>query len=470
MARRFLSGVLWGTLASAATLVVLSETGGTVTLAPPVPPGAVTADVPAAPGAPAPPDGGGRIPEPEGMAGGVAMPDIDTPGAPPSPDAEGETALPATAPASTPDAAPPDAALDAPDPGAETALAAIPAGDEPVLPTPEGAAPEAASREPAPAAETGAPAAPEPEPEPEPEVAAVAVEPEPAPEPEAEPAPEPEQPAAALAPAATATPGTPAPSMPGDRVGTFTDRAAAEPAEPEGQGEDAPAATIAEADPDAPAITRNAVPFDNPDGAPLLAVVLIDAGADDAPEAALPFPVTYAIDVTAPGAAARAAELRAAGAEVAAIVELPQGAAPSDAAVTLDAGRSLVPGAVALMDTPAATYQGDRQTAAQVVETARESGHGIVTYARGLNATAQVAAREGVPAGIVFRVFDGDGRDAAAMKRFLDQAAFRAGQQAGVILVGRNSAETVAALAEWRLGTRAETVALAPLSAVLLAE
>ena len=91
----------------------------------------------------------------------------------------------------------------------------------------------------------------------------------------------------------------------------------------------------------------------------------------------------------------------------------------------------------------------------------------MITYSRGLNSAIQVAEREGVPAALVFREFDSNGQNGAAIKRFLDQAAFRAGQQVGVILVGHNRPETIKALLEWGLGNRANTVALAPVSAVL---
>ena len=67
----------------------------------------------------------------------------------------------------------------------------------------------------------------------------------------------------------------------------------------------------------------------------------------------------------------------------------------------------------------------------------------------------------------MFRDIDGAGQDRAAIRRFIDQAAFRAGQEGRVILVGHVRAETMAALAEWRLGTRAASVDLAPISAVL---
>ena len=56
------------------------------------------------------------------------------------------------------------------------------------------------------------------------------------------------------------------------------------------------------------------------------------------------------------------------------------------------------------------------------------------------------------------------------MRRFLDQAAFRAGQEeAGVIMMGRVRPDTISALLLWGLQDRASRVALAPVSALLLA-
>ena len=51
-------------------------------------------------------------------------------------------------------------------------------------------------------------------------------------------------------------------------------------------------------------------PFDNPEAKPLFSLVLLDDGAPDTDRetlAALPFPITFAIDPLAPGAAAAAA-------------------------------------------------------------------------------------------------------------------------------------------------------------------
>jgi uncharacterized protein len=220
------------------------------------------------------------------------------------------------------------------------------------------------------------------------------------------------------------------------------------------------------------AITDFAAAFDNPQRRPLMAVVLLDTGEmqlSAAELAALPFPVSFSVDASRADAAARAAQYRAGGYEVLARVSLPQTASASDAAVAVEDARRQVSEAVALMDVSRGNFQLSRPVAAQIVASASQSGLGLLTYARGLNAAQQEAARAGTPAALVFREFDSAGQDVAAMKRFLDQAAFRAGLQPSVIMVGHLRPETLRALAEWRLGNRASRVALAPVSAALLA-
>jgi polysaccharide deacetylase 2 family uncharacterized protein YibQ len=75
-----------------------------------------------------------------------------------------------------------------------------------------------------------------------------------------------------------------------------------------------------------------------------------------------------------------------------------------------------------------------------------------------------------VPADPVFRDFDSKGQSATVIRRFLDQAAFKAGQEGAVIMLGRLRPDTITALLLWGLQDRAGQVALAPISAVLLRE
>jgi len=90
-----------------------------------------------------------------------------------------------------------------------------------------------------------------------------------------------------------------------------------------------------------------------------------------------------------------------------------------------------------------------------------------VTFPRGLPVAEQSAARQGVPAATLFREIDSDRERATVITRYLDRAAFAAGQQGSVIVVGHTYADTVTALFSWVLGNRSEGVALAPVSAVL---
>jgi polysaccharide deacetylase 2 family uncharacterized protein YibQ len=91
-----------------------------------------------------------------------------------------------------------------------------------------------------------------------------------------------------------------------------------------------------------------------------------------------------------------------------------------------------------------------------------------VLFPKGLNTAQKLLAREGVPSAAVFRDFDAKGQNATVIRRFLDQAAFKAGQEgAGVVMVGRLRPDTVSALLLWGLQDRANRVALSPISALL---
>jgi len=227
-------------------------------------------------------------------------------------------------------------------------------------------------------------------------------------------------------------------------------------------------------------LRRNAIAFDDPEGRPLLAIVLIDRGDSVIGLEALqefPYPLTFAVDAARPDAAEAAARYRDAGFEVMALVDLATDSTPQDAEVAMEVSLSAVPDAVAVMEGDATGFQDSRQVSEQVAAILGQRGYGLVMLPNGLNTAQRQAARLGVPSATVFRDFDGAGQDAAAIRRFLDQGAFRAGQQAeglgvegegnGVIMMGRLRPDTISALLLWGLQDRAQRVALAPVSAVL---
>lgn len=316
----------------------------------------------------------------------------------------------------------------------------------PAPPAPEQAEPETATAAP----ETQAPTtedAPNPDTqtaqEPAPEV--------PAPEADAEP------PQQAEAPSEGSLAGTaPSPSI-GTPVVPLTER-------------DTVAATQASLD--VIPIEAYAAPFENTEDKPLMAIVLIDDEDSLGLEALqeFPYPLSFAIDPSKPGAADKMKTYREAGFEVLAMTNLPAAATAQDAEVSMSVWLDTLPETVAIIEGTGSGIQGNRALSDQVAAIAGGTGRGLVTQDNGLNTAQKLAARAGVPSAVVFRDFDGAGQTPTVMRRFLDQAAFRAGQEGAVIMLGRVRPDTVSALILWGLQDRASRVALAPISAVLRRE
>jgi uncharacterized protein len=218
-------------------------------------------------------------------------------------------------------------------------------------------------------------------------------------------------------------------------------------------------------------IARFATDFENVTGKPVMAIVLIDPGTaeiDRAGLAALPFPVSFALDPGDPATPERAEIYLGAGKEVVMLATgLAEGARASDVEVSFQSMAQGLPEAVAVMDLPGALFQNNRPLASLVVPVVGAQGRGLLTWDQGLNAADQVARREDIAAAVVFRDLASAGDDSASIRRILDRAVFKAGQDGRVAVAGTASPATVAALLEWTVEGRAATVALAPLTAVM---
>ena len=233
---------------------------------------------------------------------------------------------------------------------------------------------------------------------------------------------------------------------------------------------DAPTAPTAPRDPAAPAaaLVRNAAAFENPDAKAMVAVVLIaDAGAP----VDLPIPVTLAFSQSLPDAARRIDAARGRGQEVVVIPAVPEGAAATDVAQSLQASADLLSQAVAVMDSPQGRLDLNGDALDELIAEIRQSGHGLVTYPHGsgFNMPLQVARREGAVASVFFRDIDAAGQGVVVVKRFLENSVSNARRLGSVIVLARNRPETVQALAEFALVSRESNVVFAPLSAVLRA-
>ncbi len=206
----------------------------------------------------------------------------------------------------------------------------------------------------------------------------------------------------------------------------------------------------------------------------LLGVILVHAGADgvSAEELTkLELPFSIAIDPAQPGAKEAAATYRAAGIEVLAMVnDLPQSAEPSDVAVAMEGYFGILDEAVAVLDPLDARLQSNRDLLEPVLDAISETGHGLVTYDRGLNTAQQTARRQDVAAATVFRLLDGDLEQAPKIKRYLSRAAFTAAQDGSVLVLGRAYPDTVAALVEWALDDKGADIAVVPVSKIMLGD
>ncbi|WP_438362778.1 divergent polysaccharide deacetylase family protein [Nioella halotolerans] len=232
-----------------------------------------------------------------------------------------------------------------------------------------------------------------------------------------------------------------------------------------GAGEAAPA-------PESPrAIEAFAASFPADETRPLMAVILIDDPSFQLEQEALArfdFPVTFAIDPRRPDASETAAAYRAAGFEVMLLGDVfTEEATGADVPDILARGFDTLPEAVGVLDTAGGAIRGRREILDAVVSALSETGHGLVAFPRGLPLAEQSAARQGVPAATLFREIDSERERATVITRYLDRAAFAAGQDDSAIVVGHTYADTVTALFSWALGDRSEGVALAPVSAVL---
>ena len=495
MAKGFLKGVFWGATVSvsgAAILSLLAEPPrwqpaeiavAPATVAPDTP--IETAPIPAARPEPSPEvDTPPVVNDPIPEAQSEPAPQVDLPVAPEQPEVDATDTteqasdlMPGSA--EQPDPGPPTVTFEEA-PAEETpAVDAAPAiAAEATLPAPEPAPEMTAEADATPAPENEAPETPAPEtaavetpaietpeqgpemqPEASPQVSDVAPE-LPAIQPEGLPEPANEEPKTAEVadlPQASDTSKDVAPHVGTPAGNLIENRRAAE-------------VPLVATDGPGP-LTTDAVPFEASENLPLLSIIMIDdrtgaLGPDVLRD--FPYPVSIAVDASSANATDRMQAWRDAGFEVLALTALPAGAKASDVETTLTAARGAVPRAVAVIEDPDASFQQSRAISDQVLSTFSGPEQGLVLQAKGLNTAQKIAARTGAPVISIFRDLDGKDQTADVIRRFLDNAAFRARQEeGGVTVLTRLRPETLSALLLWGLQDRASTVSIAPVSALL---
>lgn len=226
------------------------------------------------------------------------------------------------------------------------------------------------------------------------------------------------------------------------------------------------------------ALKSNAVKYERSDR-PLLAVILQDIGDKGLTVKqlkSLRAPITIAIRADDPKSIERAVAYKDAGFEVIAMVPSDRNSPlnlatnPGQVDAALEMVFLNVPNAIGLVDNTLAKVQKNSRTAAAIVKSFKQSGYGLITYAKGLNAVDRVAGARGVRTAKIARMLDANHENKALIIRYLDRVSLEAGRDGAAIVLGTTDKATVIALAGWLLSSKGQNVSLAPASAVLLGE
>ncbi len=221
-----------------------------------------------------------------------------------------------------------------------------------------------------------------------------------------------------------------------------------------------------------PAVEAFAVPFDLAPTLPIVSFVLLDdadSPIDGPTLAALPFPVTLALDASDPRVGQRAVDFSAAGIEVAVTGDAPLGADISSIESAYLSYVNAVPTAVAVVGGQALGLRGGAARLSSLRSEFLETGHGYLALSSAAASEVRRARTAGIPAATVYSDLDAENRSAVVMRRFIDQAAFKSRKEGIVILLARLSPDTLVALATWGQKDRSSTHNIAPLSSALLA-
>jgi len=205
------------------------------------------------------------------------------------------------------------------------------------------------------------------------------------------------------------------------------------------------------------------------DDRPLMSIILIDTGEFNiGPEAltSFPYPISFAIDPLRDDALEAAERYRSEGFELLIVADLPESGDASLVDVALVPTIDSIPGAVGILEGTNGGLQGNMELAESVLKMVEDTGNGLVLRPKGLNAAQQQADGRDLPVETMFRDFDASGQNASVIRRFLDQAAFKARQEGSVIMVGRLRPATISALLLWGLQDRASSVALTPITTI----
>lgn len=220
-------------------------------------------------------------------------------------------------------------------------------------------------------------------------------------------------------------------------------------------------------DPDMPAYQEYGAADIPVDGKPMLSIILVeDAQRALRPETleGLAFPVSIAIDPAGPDVFEHGVTYLSAGFDVIAHGGFVTTPSAQDIATGIEGISQDMPYVIGFLEETTGAFQGNRGVLKQLTQSSVALGQGLIVHNKGLNPILGVAEKTGVPALVITADIDGAGQNISAIRRQLDGAAFKARQKGSAVVIGRLQPDTVTALLQWALQSRAQTVAIVPVS------
>ncbi len=214
--------------------------------------------------------------------------------------------------------------------------------------------------------------------------------------------------------------------------------------------------------------------FAAPANADLVSVILLVNSVEDAANVAkMSAPVTIAVRPDTPDAAKIVASYRATGGEV--LMFLPANGksgllSEADVAArakSIAANLATLPGVIGIVDGPDGKLPANSKLLAAVLSLLKTQGYGIVTTnGLGLNRAQIMAQQESVPVASISEQIDLQPGKIPVIRQ-MDKAVLQVAASGNAVVFGTASSDVLSALRFWFGSTKAQTVTMAPASAIM---
>ena len=187
--------------------------------------------------------------------------------------------------------------------------------------------------------------------------------------------------------------------------------------------------------------------------------------------AALPMPVTFAINPYSPSAEAVLRSLRAMKQEAVILADLSKGGSAEDIGSAVSGLMNTFPEVVGIMDSSGGRSINSQEAMLNIAKVLEIAGHGILVHQTSTDNIAKEFIKNGIPAVKVRRDLDDADQSEVTIRSYLDNIVFNAGNSTSenAVVFARLRPTTMSALLIWDLQDNSRNIAIVPLSQQLQA-